>query len=246
MLKLIYFLTAIFSSIVAALAGFGIGSFLTPLLSLQLSTKTAVTLVAIPHLLATTLRFGILRKDLDIRIFIRFGLTSILGGLLGAWAHSFLDAQWLSFVLGALLILAGCLGISEKSLRLRGFGTWMGGIFSGFFGGLVGNQGGIRAAALLGLDMRKETFVAVSTASALLVDLARLPFYINASHKEIAENLPTILILCVGVITGTWLGIKLFRKVPDARFKKIISYCLIALGLFMIAKGFIPSNAIFS
>ncbi|NIQ58969.1 MAG: sulfite exporter TauE/SafE family protein, partial [Gammaproteobacteria bacterium] len=34
---------------VAAVAGFGIGSLLTPVLSLELGTKLAVALISIPH-----------------------------------------------------------------------------------------------------------------------------------------------------------------------------------------------------
>src|SRR5437899_12396609 len=49
---------------------------------------------------------------------------------------------------------------------------------SGGFGGLVGNQGGIRSAAMLGLNVPRDAFVATATAIALMVDVARVPVYV--------------------------------------------------------------------
>ena len=42
---------------IASIAGFGIGSILTPLMALHTDMKLAVTAVSIPHLLGTALRF---------------------------------------------------------------------------------------------------------------------------------------------------------------------------------------------
>ena len=44
-------------------------------------------------------------------------------------------------------------------------------------GGLVGNQGGLRSAALLGFRLDRDTFVATATAIGLFVDGARMPIY---------------------------------------------------------------------
>ena len=64
--------------------------------------------------------------------------------------------------------------------------AWIAGIVSGAFGGLVGNQGGIRTAAMLGFHIPRESFVATATAIALFVDGARLPVYLATQGREIA------------------------------------------------------------
>jgi hypothetical protein len=43
---------------IASIAGFGIGSLLTPLVASQYGMKSAVSAIAIPHFIATALRFG--------------------------------------------------------------------------------------------------------------------------------------------------------------------------------------------
>ena len=98
-----------------------------------------------------------------------FGIASAISGLVGALLQIWLHSIVLSYVLGILLVFAGVTGITELRERMR-FGRttgWIAGMLSGVFGGLVGNQGGIRSAALLGYDMSKESFVATATAIAL-------------------------------------------------------------------------------
>jgi uncharacterized membrane protein YfcA len=56
---------------IASVAGFGIGSLLTPLFAAEFGIKTAVGAVAVPHLIATILRFWRLRSHVDWRIFRR-------------------------------------------------------------------------------------------------------------------------------------------------------------------------------
>jgi len=75
-------------------------------------------------------------------------------------------------VFGCLLLCAGLSGLSGLAdrMRFRRGVAWVGGALSGFFGGLVGNQGGIRSAGLLGFDLPKEALVATATAIALIVD----------------------------------------------------------------------------
>ena len=74
------------------------------------------------------------------------------------------------------------------------------GVASGVFGGLVGNQGGIRSAAMLGLGLKGPRFVATATAIALAVDGARLPFYLVAESEQILGAWPAVVTAVAAVI----------------------------------------------
>lgn len=79
-------------------------------------------------------------------------------------------------------------------MRFRGPWAWIAGAASGGFGGLVGNQGGIRSAALLGFDLPKESFVATATAIALIIDAVRMPVYFIAQWDQSLQAwMPTTL-----------------------------------------------------
>jgi uncharacterized membrane protein YfcA len=179
---------------IAAVSGFGIGSLLTPLLGLRLGVQLAVAAVSLPHLAGTLLRFLKLRERVDHGVLLSFGVASAAGGLAGALGHVYLKSGTLGLVFGALLIFAGVTGVTglAQKLRFGRKGAWIAGIASGAFGGLVGNQGGIRSAALLGFDMSKEAFVATATAIGLVVDGARLPVYLATQGKKLVPESPLI------------------------------------------------------
>src|SRR5690606_27101865 len=61
----------------------------------------------------------------------------------------------------------------------------LGGVLSGFFGGLSGHQGALRSAFLLHSRLDPPAFIATNAAIASLVDLARLAVY--------GINLPLLL-----------------------------------------------------
>ncbi|MEI6805637.1 MAG: sulfite exporter TauE/SafE family protein [Myxococcaceae bacterium] len=150
--------TSIIAGAIASVTGFGIGSLITPVLSIAIGTKLAVATVAVPHFIATAIRFWMLRGHLDRRIFLSFGLMSAGGGLIGALLYASFATPALTLIFGCILIFAGFMGATNlsKKIRLHGLGAWIAGGFSGFLGGMVGNQGGIRSAALLGLIFQKN------------------------------------------------------------------------------------------
>jgi uncharacterized protein len=137
----------------SSVAGFGIGTILTPLLGFGIGVRLAVA-----------------------------------GALAGALLHAVASIPTLKFGMAALLIIAGGLGV----------------------GGFVGNQGGIRAAAMLALDVRKEVFVATAVAIALVVDGARLPIYAVTTGRELLAAWPIVVVASAGVLAGTLLGKILF------------------------------------
>lgn len=229
-------LAGIVAGAIAAIAGFGIGSILTPLLAAWLGTKLAVALVSIPHFIGTALRFAVIRQHVNRRVLWSFGITSAAGGLLGALLHIWLRSVVLGYILGVLLVFAGITGITGLAQRMR-FGritAWIAGALSGMFGGLVGNQGGIRSAALLGFNLKRDEFVATATAIALLVDVFRMPVYAVTQFAQVAAQWPIILLATVGVIIGTLSGKWMLSRIPQNVFRIMVASIILALGIWML------------
>ena len=135
-------------------------------------------------------------------------------------------------------MLAGGAQITGSAQRWRFHGSvaWIAGAISGLFGGLVGNQGGIRSAAMLGFDLPKERFVATATAIALFVDAARMPVYLVAERAQVAAIWPLVLIATVGVIGGTLSGERLLARVPEQRFKQVVGAIILLLGIVILLR----------
>jgi uncharacterized membrane protein YfcA len=102
-------------------------------------------------------------------------------------------------------------------------------------GGLVGNQGGIRSAALLAFDIDKTAFIATATAIGLVVDAARMPVYILTEPAALLRMWPLIATATAGVVAGTWFGMRVLRYVPQRVFRRIVAVLLLSLGAWMLA-----------
>lgn len=231
-------LAGVVAGAIASVSGFGIGSVLTPLLSLRVTTKLAVAAVSIPHVVATTYRFWLLRKHIDRRMLLSFGLMSAAGGLTGALLQIYADSPVLTLVFSCLLIFTGLMGLTglAQKLRFHGWVAWAAGFLSGMLGGLVGNQGGIRSAAMLGFDVPRQAFVATATAVGVIVDGARLPVYIWNQGSEILSLWPTLTAATIGSIVGTVVGARVLNRIPEPIYRRLVSGLVLALGIYMMLR----------
>jgi len=112
--------------------------------------------------------------------------------------------------------------------------AWLGGALSGLLGGLVGNQGGVRSAAMLGFNLDAKTFVATATAIALIVDGARMPVYFFTSPETVQRLGAWIAIMAAGVAIGTLLGGRVLARIPETWFRRLVSLLIFALGIVML------------
>jgi uncharacterized membrane protein YfcA len=223
----------------ASVTGFGIGSLLTPLLALQMDTRLAVAAVSVPHVVGTAVRFYLLSGHVDRAVLWKFGLTSAAGGLTGAMLQGWAGNRWLTLVFGVLLwfaAISGATGLARR-MRFRGHVAWTAGALSGLLGGLVGNQGGIRSAALLGFGLSRSSLVATATATGLIVDAARMPVYVLTQPRELASLWPVLLVACVGVTAGTLFGSGILARIPEVWFHRVLATVLAALGTAMLWRG---------
>lgn len=236
-------LLVIFGSLVAggiaSVAGFGVGSILTPILALNADTKVAVAAVSIPHLFATALRFWMIRQHIDKKVLLHFGILSAIGGLIGAILNSIFNPTALTLIFGLILMFAGFTGASGLNEKFK-FGhktAWFMGTLSGLLGGLVGNQGGIRAAALLGFNVSRDTFIATATAVGLIVDGARMPVYLATQSAEIFQQSRFLILSTIFVLIGTVFGMLVLKRLSERVFKRAVSGLILILGIYMTIKG---------
>lgn len=234
--EIVLLLVSLLAGAVASVCGFGIGSLITPLLCLKFDPKVAVALVSIPHLLGTAIRCWRHRAHIDHSVLRSFGVTSAAGGLIGACLHQAISSPLLLTIFGVILIFSGTLGLTgwNKKLHFEGHSAWVAGLLSGGLGGLVGNQGGIRSAALLAFKLDKNAFVATATAIGLLVDFARMPIYFLSSFSQIkiAQNL--LLLACIAVSIGTVAGFVILEKISEHIFQRVVSGVILILGIWIL------------
>lgn len=220
----------------ASVVGFGIGSLITPLVAARLGSNVAIAVVVLPHLAGGLVRGWRLRRSIDWRILVRFGLLSAAGGLVGALVFARLAPDALGRILGALLVVTATAGLTGWSDRWKPHGpvVWLLGALSGFFGGVVGNQGGLRAAALSAFRLEPAVFVATSTVIGVMIDLVRAPIYVTRAADDLARAWPLVIVGVAGVLAGTLFGERILLGLSRARFRQVVAAAIGVLGLWFL------------
>ena len=236
MFLLAVFGVAILSGATATVVGFGIGSLMTPLLATRFGIGTAVALVTLPHAAATAVRCWRLRAHVNRPVLMRFGLLSAVGALAGALIYTRLGPGALTRLLGCLLLLTAFAQLTGWASRWQPHG-WLVSLFglaSGFFGGIAGNQGGLRSAALTTFGLAPRGFVATATAAGLLVDAARTPVYLWHSGPVMLTLWAPIVVGTAGVLIGTIVGERVLLGLSRRQFSMTIGAAIGALGIWLL------------
>ena len=233
------FVVGVLSGATATVSGFGIGSMLTPLLATRYGVPLAVAAVSIPHAIATALRCWRLRASISWPVLRSFGAFSAAGGLAGALLYTRFTSRALTLTLGALLVATSIAALTDWLRRLRphGASALSLGFLSGLFGGIAGNQGGIRAGALLAFQLAPLAFVATSTAAGLVVDAVRMPIYVARAGTELVSLATPIGVATLGVIVGTLTGERILFGLPPERFRRVVGGLIGVLGVWMLVSA---------
>ena len=164
---------------------------------------------------------------------------SAAGGLAGALLQERASSPALMILFGGLLLFTAAAEWTGLARRMRFHGplAWAAGATSGLLGGLVGNQGGIRSAALIGVDLPKHAFVATATAVALMVDGARVPVYLWYVSEPLGRMGALLALATAGVVAGTVLGNRLLARIPERWFRRTVAVVLAMLGAAMLMNG---------
>lgn len=115
----------------------------------------------------------------------------------------------------------------------------IGGIVSGFFGGLSGHQGALRSAFLVNSGLSKEQFIATGIVIACMVDVTRLPVYFGHFASDgIAQEWRTLLVATICAFAGAYLGAKYMKKVTFGAVRWLTASMIIAIAV-LLASGVI-------
>lgn len=239
-------------------SGFGLGTVLMPAFALVMPVEIAIAATAIVHLANNLFKLSLLGRRADRAVLIRFALPAALAALAGAWLLVGLSdleplfryeafgttraVQPLAFAIGLLIAAFAALELSPAFARLALPRRLLplGGALSGFFGGLSGNQGALRAAFLIKAGLSKEGFVATGIVAAVMVDAVRLAVY-GASHVTAnfaampASAWPLVGAATLAAFLGSFAGTRLLTKITLRGVRLAVAAAMMALGTLMAA-----------
>lgn len=243
---------ALLASALTFFSGFGLGTLLLPAFALFFPIEQAVALTAVVHFLNGLFKLVLVGRHADRQVVIRFGLPAIAMSFLGAWILVWLAGiepvysysvfgQLVSItpvklVVGLLLLLFASLELIPQFRSLT-FGVKympLGGILSGFFGGLSGMQGALRSAFLSRAGLSKEAFIATGVVIASLIDISRLVIYSSTLSRESTKfNYGLLAAAVLAAFLGAVLGNNYLKKMTMPGVQRVVAVMLfvVALGL---------------
>ena len=245
-------LFALLGSGLTLFSGFGLGTILVPVFGLFFPIDIAITLTAIVHFLNNIFKLALVGKNADKKVIIKFGIPSIIAAFFGAYLltyvtklapifnYTFLDKTFyivpVKLTIAILLFAFGLFDIIPKLTRLQFNIKYLplGGLLSGFFGGLSGNQGALRAAFLIRANLTKEAFIATGVVIACLVDISRLTIYSNKFIRFGDQlNYSLIITATLSAFIGAYIGNRLLEKVTIKKIQYIVASMLIMFSILL-------------
>jgi hypothetical protein len=250
-------LVALFVSMLTLFSGFGLGTVLMPAFALFFPLPVAVAATAVVHLANNIFKVFLVGRKADWSVVMRFALPAVIAAFVGAtllnlfdqvpplWRYSFSEQSHevtaIKLLIGVVIIgfalfelhpSANVLAFDRKYLLL-------GGILSGFFGGLSGNQGALRSAFLIKTGLDKEAFIGTGTVSTVMVDVARLLVYgvsfYSLQFNQVQEITGLVIAATLFAFLGAFIGNRLVKKVTLRTVQIIVGAMLIIVGLGMIS-----------
>jgi uncharacterized membrane protein YfcA len=243
-------LVAAFVSLLTFFSGFGLGMLLTPVFAIFFPIELSVSLTAIVHLLNNAFKFFLIGRNARLSVVLRFGIPAVLAAMVGSWLlgkaselpvfYSYMIGSKTFYVfpvkvLMALLIASFVLFEIVprlKNLEIDPRYLGVGGVLSGFFGGLSGHQGALRSAFLARSGLTKEQFIATNAAIAVCIDVARLIIYSqHLSGLVMRDIVPLLTLTCLFAFTGAFAGSMLLKKITMNVVQKIVTVSLFILAV---------------
>lgn len=231
-------------------SGFGLGTILTPVFMIFFPVEVAIALTGVVHFFNNVFKMALVGAKADKGVVIRFGVPAIVAALVGAWlllrittnqplfsyniGDRTFEVTLVKLIVSILLIVFAIIDLVPYFSRLQFSKDKLpiGGILSGFFGGLSGNQGALRSAFLLKAGLSKEAFVATAVVVSTFVDITRLSVYSTTFMESgLSENVSLVIAATAAGIAGSFVGNKLLKKVTLEFVHKLVAVMLIVVSV---------------
>jgi uncharacterized membrane protein YfcA len=255
---LIVALTAFAAAGLTLYSGFGLGTLLLPVFALFFPAEMAVVATALVHGANNVFKVSLLGRYADKEVVLKFGLPAIVAAILGAltlgwFAQSesaitvevnetvFAQITPVKFLIGLLMIGFALFELLPRfrSLKFERRFLSLGGVLSGFFGGLSGHQGALRSAFLAKTGLNTESFVGSNAMIGFLVDLTRISVYVSlftaaGGHVSEFSGWPLVITGSLSAFCGVLLGKRFLHKVTMTSIQTLVGLLLFGVGLALV------------
>jgi uncharacterized protein len=253
-----YAVVCITALVVAGLTfftGFGLGTLLMPAFALFFPIDVAIAATAVVHLANNLFKLGLVGRQAHWPTVLAYGIPASLAAIAGALvlevaaavpalesytlAGSVHQVTLVKVVVAIVIAAFAALEMSPRFETLSFGRRWIivGGVVSGFFGGLSGHQGALRSAFLIRAGLSKDQFIGTRVAGAVVVDVSRLLVYGLAMHAanfailREGGGVGLVAAASAAAFIGSFMGSRLVRKVTMTALHRFVGVALLVLAV---------------
>jgi uncharacterized membrane protein YfcA len=240
-LDLIIFLSASFlGALVAGLAGFAFGLIASAIWLHVITPAHSAALVAAFAIIIQGYAIWKLRHALVFTRLLPFIVGGAIGIPIGAQILFWVSVQHMRAAIGLLLVLFSLYALLRPTL-LRSQGGKVADGLVGVASGIVGASTGLAGvpiivwAAIRGWskDEQRSVFQPV-----LVAIFAMTLVWFGGSGTLSADFARLFLLGLPAVVAGSWLGLKLYGTLNEARFRSLVLVLLLISGLALLPSAF--------
>jgi uncharacterized membrane protein YfcA len=232
-----YLIAAFMGGFASGIAGFAMGFVVSGIWLHILSPVETTTLIVGYGFLTQGYGVWKLRHALNLKLLGPFIIGSLIGVPIGTMLLTYVDAAYLRGAVGVLLVIYGSYGLTQPVLKPAPDNASADagiGLANGVLAGLTGLPGFIITVwcQLRGWtkDVQRAVFQPVMLA-AIVINLVSLTV-VGAITGDIVK---LYLLGLPAMIAGIWSGFKLYGKLDDVAFRKLMLLLLLVSGLALIA-----------
>jgi uncharacterized membrane protein YfcA len=252
--------SALVIALLTLFSGFGLGTLLMPVFAIFFPVEVAVAATAVVHLANNVFKLALVGRHAVRAVVIRFGIPAVVAAFAGAAAlgligglPSIADYEWagrrceitaLKLVIAVLIIIFALFDLVPALRRLSVDRKYLplGGVLSGFFGGLSGHQGALRSAFLVKLGLTTQAFIGTGVTVAVMVDVGRLVVYGAgyatfglASEAGDPRLAGLVAAATISAFAGSFIAARLLHKVTIHLLQTLVGALLILMGIALAA-----------
>lgn len=236
-INLLFLFLTFLAEVIGTVGGFGSSVFFVPIGNFYFDFHTVLGLTAVFHVFSNLSKIVLFKKGLNKKLLLQMGLPSIVFVILGGVLSKYLNSFYLEIFLGLFLIILSLIFLFFPKWEIlpKPRNAILGGSFSGFSAGLLGTGGAIRGLTMAAFNLEKSVFIATSAAIDFMIDISRTVVYFQNGYiqKEVWFYLPFLLVIG---FTGTYIGKRLLRHLPQNRFKTLSLVFILLIGVLSLLK----------
>lgn len=237
----VFLLATFLGGLVSGLSGFAMGILLSSIWLHILTPIQTATLIVGYGLWTQSYAIWKLRRELSWRNVAPFVIGGAVGVPIGTVLLTFITPAYLRTGVGLLLVLYGTYSLARPAFKAVKVGV-PADVSIGCLNGLLGVMTGLTGITVTiwcqlrgwPKDVQRTVFQPVN-----LVAIVMSAVSLSIAGVVTAETVKLYLLGLPLLLAGLWIGFKLYGKLDEAAFRKVILLFLLVSGLALIAPAWI-------